>query len=151
MLATEILTQDHRDVLAMIDQLEAARNDDRGNRELLDRLTESLEGHMQAEEEIYYPTLAAHEEFEGLLEENVPEHEMVREGLAQLSELAISSDEFQSVLDEMRAAILAHATNEEENIFPESIDVLGEQEINELGNRIDQLKGDAGLSRSASM
>jgi hemerythrin superfamily protein len=151
MLATEILSQDHRDVLAMIDHLNGARNDDRGNKEIFDRLAAALEIHMQAEEEIYYPALAEHEEFEDLLEENVPEHEMVRENLAQMSQLAVSSDTFQSVLEEMRVAILAHVTNEEENIFPESISVLGDEAINDLGNRIDQLKGDAGLSQGASM
>ena len=151
MLATEILTQDHRDALALIDQLNGARNDDPGNRKIFDRLANALELHMQAEEEIYYPAVAEHEEFEDLIEENVPEHEMVRENLTQMSELAVSSDVFQTVLEELRAAILAHATHEEEDIFPESIEVLGRDRISALGNRIDQLKGEAGMSRSARM
>ena len=151
MLATDILTKDHKEALSMIDQLEGADGISRDHTSLFEKLRDALEVHMQAEEEIYYPALARHEEFADLLDENVPEHEGVRENLAQMGELDPGSEEFQELLAETKAAIEAHAINEEENIFPESIDVLGREEVEALGEEIRQMKNEAGLSRSASI
>ena len=151
MLATEILKQDHDQALSLIAALEGVRSDERGNRETFRTLKEALELHIREEEEIYYPALAAHEEFSDLIEENVPEHEMVRANLAQLSELSPGSDAFQALLTETRVALEAHMEREESEIFPRSIELLGNERINSLGNEIDQLKGDAGMTRSATL
>ena len=151
MLATEILKQDHDQALSLIAALEGVRSDERGNRETFRTLKESLELHIREEEEIYYPALAAHEEFSDLIEENVPEHEMVRANLAQMSELSPGSDVFQTLLTETRVALEAHMEREESEIFPRSIELLGDDRINSLGNEIDQLKGAAGMTRSATL
>jgi iron-sulfur cluster repair protein YtfE (RIC family) len=151
MLATEILTQDHRQAMSLVEQLEGVRSDERGNRENFMALREALELHIREEEEIYYPALAAHEEFSDLMEENVPEHEMVRANLVQMSELSPADASFQTLLTETKVALEAHMENEENNIFPRSIELLGEDRINELGNQIDQMKGAAGLTQSARM
>lgn len=149
MLATEILKEDHRQAISLVEQLEGVRSDEPGNRQTFQELKASLELHIQEEEEIYYPALAEHEEFADLMDENVAEHEMVRANLAQMSELSPASDTFQSVLTETRVALEAHMKEEEGEIFPRSIALLGEDRINELGNRIDQMKGDDMRSRTA--
>ena len=151
MLATEILTKDHKEALNMIEQLEEAEEGSSSHVATFEKLRDALDVHMQAEEEIYYPALAKTEEFSDILEENVPEHESVKENLAQMSELDPGTDEFQELLAEMKAAIEVHATNEEENIFPESIQLLGRDEIEAIGDEIEQLKGNAGMSRTARM
>ena len=149
MLATDILTQDHKEVLAMIDQLEDADEGSLNHIETFNRLRTALDVHMKAEEEIYYPALAAHEEFSDIMEFSIPEHESVKENLTQMSELDPGTDEFQELLTEMRAAIEMHATNEEENIFPESIEVLGNGAIESMADEINRLKGGTGKSRTA--
>ena len=151
MLATEILTEDHEQAMSLVESLEGARSDERGHRETFRELKQALELHIREEEEIYYPALVEHGEFSDLMEENVPEHEMVRANLVQMSELSPASDTFQSLLTETRIALLAHMKHEEDEIFPRSIELLGEERIRELGNEIDQLKGDAGISRSATL
>jgi iron-sulfur cluster repair protein YtfE (RIC family) len=149
MLATEILIQDHRQAISLVEQLEGVRSDERGNRETFRDLKAALELHMREEEEIFYPALAEHDEFSDLIEENVPEHQMVRANLAQMSELSPGDATFQTLLTETKIALETHMENEESEIFPRSIELFGEERINELGNQIDQMKGDAGLSRSA--
>jgi iron-sulfur cluster repair protein YtfE (RIC family) len=151
MLATEILTQDHRQAISLVEALEGVRSDERGNRETFRELKAALELHIQEEEEIYYPALTPYDEFSDLMDENVPEHAMVRANLAQMSELSPADATFQTLLTETKAALEAHMENEETEIFPRSIELLGEDRINELGNQIDQMKGDAGLSQSARM
>ena len=151
MLATEILTQDHRLAISLVEQLEGARSDERGHRDTFLELRAALELHMREEEEIYYPPLVQFEEFEDVIEENVPEHEMVKANLAQMSELSPGSHEFQELLTETRAALEMHMKNEESHIFPRSVQLLGEDRINELGNQIDQMKGGDGISRTAGV
>jgi|SRR5215203_1724668 len=149
MRATEILIQDHRQALSLVEQLEGVRNDERGNRETFRTLRAALELHMREEEDIYYPALAEHEEFSDLMDENVAEHEMVKANLIQMSELSPADAAFQTLLTETKLALEAHMEEEESDIFPRSIELLGEERINELGNQIDQMKGDTGLSQSA--
>jgi iron-sulfur cluster repair protein YtfE (RIC family) len=149
MLATDILTQDHREAIALVEQLEGVRNEEPGNRQIFEELSDALLLHMQEEEEIYYPALAQHEEFADLMDENVNEHEMVKQNLTQMRELSVTDETFQSLLAETKAALEAHMTVEEDDIFPRSIELLGPERINELGNQIDQLKGNAGLSQTA--
>lgn len=149
MLATEILTRDHREATTIVEQLEDIEENSPDGATLFAKLRKALSVHMQAEEEIYYPALAEHEEFAEQVEENVDEHESVKENLAQMSELDPGSPEFQTLLTEIKAALEAHMTVEEDDIFPESLEVLGNERIEELGEQIDQLKGEAGLSRAA--
>ena len=151
MLATEILTMDHREALGMIEEIQNVRNNTTSHQRTFERLKAALELHMREEEEIFYPALAEHEDFSDLLEENVPEHEMVREMLAQMSQLQPNDAVFQETLVEMKAALVMHMTSEEEDLFPDALDTFGAEAIDALGNRIDQLKADAGLTRSASM
>ena len=151
MLATEILTQDHRKALSLVEELEGVRSDERGNRETFRDLKAALELHIREEEEIYYPALGMHEEFSDLMDENVPEHEMVRANLAQMGELSPADATFQTLLAETKLALEAHMEKEENEIFPRSIELLGEERINDLGNEIDQMKGDMGLTQSARM
>lgn len=149
MLATEILTQDHREATMLVEQLEGVRNDEPGHRTTFAQLDAALHLHMREEEEIFYPALAQHEEFADLMDENVTEHEMVKQNLAQMRELSVTDETFQSLLLETKAALQMHMTEEENDIFPRSIELLGEDRVNELGNQIDQLKGDSGMSTTA--
>ena len=152
MLATEILKQDHRDVMNLIELLENAEdNDADDNRETFGRLRDALMLHMQEEEEIYYPALAALEEFTDDVEDNVADHEMVKDNLIEMSGLDPKSGDFQDLLAETKTAIEMHVTKEEDDIFPESIELLGEDRIAELGDEIEQLKSEGGLSHSATM
>ena len=152
MLATEILKQDHREVMNLIELLENAEDNDADeNRETFSRLRDALMLHMQEEEEIYYPALASLEDFADDVEDNVADHEMVRDNLAEMSGLDPVSEDFQDLLAETKAAIEMHVTKEEDDIFPESIEQLGEDRIAELGDEIEQLKSEGGLSHSATM
>jgi len=76
---------------------------------------------------------------------------MVKDNLAEMSSLDPTSGEFQDLLAETKTAIEMHVTKEEDDIFPESIELLGEDRIAELGDEIDQLKSEGGMSHSATM
>ena len=83
MLATEILKQDHRDVMNLIQLLENVDEANNGDgRENFGRLKAALLLHMQEEEEIYYPALEAIEDLADEVDDNVAEHDMVRDNLS---------------------------------------------------------------------
>jgi iron-sulfur cluster repair protein YtfE (RIC family) len=151
MLATEILTKDHRQAMRLIEALEGAKDGTGFYADTFNQLESALHLHMREEEEIFYPALAQHEEFSDVMDESVAEHKMVRQMLAQMGELAPSSREFQEVLDRMKTAIEAHVVKEEDDIFPESIDVLGTERIEMLGDEIENMKGEGGIGRAVKM
>jgi len=151
MLATEILTQDHRQAMRLVETLEGATDGTGSYAESFNQLAAALALHMREEEEIYYPALAQHEEFEEIMDDNVAEHEMVKQMLVQMNELAPSSDEFQDLLGQLKTALEAHMTDEEGDIFPESIEVLGADRIEQLGDEIESLKAEGGIGRAMNM
>lgn len=106
---------------------------------------------MREEEEIYYPALAQHEEFADQMDDQVAGHEMVKQMLVQMNELAPSSDEFQDLLAQLKTAIEAHVTREEDDIFPESIEVLGRNAVEMPGDEIEALKNDGETSYAMRM
>ncbi|HEY0460228.1 MAG TPA: hemerythrin domain-containing protein [Pyrinomonadaceae bacterium] len=151
MLATEILIQDHRLAMSLIEQLEGATDGTGSYAGIFNQLVQALALHMREEEEIYYPALARHEEFAEQMDDQVAEHEMVKQMLLQMNELVPSSDEFQDLLSQLKTAIEAHVTKEEDDIFPESIEVLGSDSIEQLGDEIKELKNDGEMSQAVNM
>ncbi|HEY8562454.1 MAG TPA: hemerythrin domain-containing protein [Pyrinomonadaceae bacterium] len=151
MLATEILTKDHKQALALIETLEDATDGTGSYADSFNQLEAALQLHMREEEEVFYPALAQYEEFSDIMDELVPEHEMVKQMLAQMGELAPSSDEFQDLLAQMKTALEAHMTEEEDDIFPESIEVLGADTIEQLGEEIETIKNEGGMGRAVNM
>ena len=151
MLATEILTQDHRQAMSLVETLEGASDGTGTYAEVFNQLAAALHLHMREEEEIYYPALAEHEQFSDLMDGNIAEHEMVKQMLVQMNELAPSSEEFQDLLSQMKTALEAHMTDEEGDVFPESIEVLGADRIEALGEEIENMKDDGGIGRAMNM
>lgn len=151
MLATEILTNDHRQAMSLIEMLEDATDGTGGDAETFNQLEAALHLHMREEEEIYYPALAQYGEFSDVMDDSIAEHEMVRQRLAQMGDLAPGSAEFQVLLREIKTAIEAHVVEEENDIFPESIEVLGTDQIEMLGDEIERLKSEGGMRRSMKM
>jgi iron-sulfur cluster repair protein YtfE (RIC family) len=68
-----------------------------------------------------------------------------------MAELPPSSPEFQELLQEIKTAIEAHVTKEEDDIFPESIEVLGADRIEALGDEMESLKMEGGKSRTMNI
>ncbi len=151
MLATEILIQDHKKAMRLVEALEGAGDGTGAHAATFNQLAAALALHMREEEEIYYPALAQHEEFSDIMDDSVAEHEMVKQMLVQMNELAPSSPEFQDLLAQMKTALEKHVTEEEDDIFPESIEVLGRDTIEMLGKEIEALKAEGGMSRSVNM
>jgi iron-sulfur cluster repair protein YtfE (RIC family) len=142
MNAIELLKEDHKEALNLIEELEAAGNrpgTDPNYTENFNRLKETLKLHSKLEEEFLYPIMEEIEETFRFVNEAYWEHKKVDELLAQLSAKAPQQKEFQELLGELRSSLEYHIEKEEE-LFPEVEENMGQSELNDIGERIREMK-----------
>ena len=123
------LVSEHREAESLIDQI--ADTDPGPERtRLLDELAEALHTHMKVEEQFLYPLAREVLSDDDEVEEGNNEHETAREVLDRMYEI---KDEpgFAGALDMLKAGLVHHHGDEEEDLFP----VLREK----AGDRIDRL------------
>lgn len=149
----ELLKEDHKEALNLIEKLEAA--DERAGAdptytENFNRLNKVLKLHSQIEEEFLYPVMEEIEETYRLVEGAYWEHKKVDELLAQLSAKAPNQEGFQELLIELRSGLEYHIKKEEEELFPEVEENMGQREMNDIGKRIREIKLD-GQARAAAV
>jgi iron-sulfur cluster repair protein YtfE (RIC family) len=112
---TKILEADHRKVATLFDQIEEADGSER--QPLIDDLATSLRGHMELEEAVVYPAMEPVTGKEAV-DEGDTEHELARDGLAQMIDLAPDEPGFGAALAAVKAGISHHVEEEENEIFP---------------------------------
>ncbi len=143
MNAVDILTKDHREVDALIAELESAGSggtSDASHQNTFQQLVNALGLHMQAEENIFYPAMQKFEEEKDLIVEAYDEHNEVEGLLLQMQNLEPSSAEFQSNLKMVKTGIEHHVAEEEGEMFPDAKNLLGEARLQEIGQQIMTLK-----------
>lgn len=154
MNAFEILKKDHREVDEMMMALEKAKGDaasGMAHRQTFEMMREALTIHAEAEETIVYPALEEFDETEDQAEHSYDEHAEVKAMLAQMNELEPSSNEFQTLLSELKTSIRHHVAEEEGELFPKGEELLDEAELQEMGREIMEFKQEGLSSNSATM
>lgn len=117
------LVEEHRKVEALMASL--AKTDPGSTRDrLVDELEEALATHMAVEEEFLYPIVAERIGSEDA-EEAENEHELTRQGLATLREMA-DEPGFGAALEAVKGGISHHVEEEETDMFPELRKVAGD-------------------------
>ncbi len=143
MNATELLKEDHQEVMRMIAELESA-DDEAGtdplDTEIFNRLNESLKMHTRMEEEIFYPAMEQFNDTRQMVQEAYKEHDQVDQFLARLATLAPNQEQFQDTLSELRDAIEHHVDEEEGELFPKAEELLDQKKLNEMGRRMQEMK-----------
>jgi hemerythrin superfamily protein len=143
MNAVDILTKDHREVDAMIAELEKAGTEGTSDASLqatFQQMVNALGLHMQAEENIFYPAMQKFDEEKDQVVEAYDEHNEVKGLLLQMQNLEPSSAEFQSNLKMVKTGIEHHVAEEEGEMFPDAKNLLGEARLQEIGQQIMTLK-----------
>lgn len=149
MNAFEILKRDHREVDALMAQLEKA-DGSASDKQTFETLRESLTVHAEAEETIVYPALEEFEETEAEAEHSYDEHAEVKALLAQMGELEPKSPEFQNLLAELKSNVQHHVKEEEGELFPKGEELLSDDELEEMGREIMEFKEES-MADAASM
>ena len=94
--------------------------------------------HMKSEEDFYYPK--ARKADESLVKHGIEEHNGIRSLIGALGQLGASDGEFRAKLMELKMSVEHHVDEEEHKLFPESKDVLSDNEEKEIARMFEEKK-----------
>ena len=134
--AVALIKADHRKVEQLFREFEEAG--DRAfktKQQLVEQISQELEVHAALEEEIYYPAVEAKAKKDGkeLVAEAVEEHHVVKVLLGELSVMSAEDDAFDAKVTVLMENVRHHVEEEEEEMLPQSEEVLGKEELTRLG------------------
>jgi len=134
----ELLKADHRKVEELFTQLESAS----GKQKLavFGQIKTELELHTHIEEKVFYPALEEPEETHDLALEAYEEHAVVKDLLKQLGRARSADDEWEAQAKVLQENVEHHVEEEENELFPKAESALGEEELEELGDRMEAEK-----------
>ena len=99
-------------------------------------LKKDLEIHMKIEEAILYPMLKKQSETRGKAFEGIAEHDVGKNLLREMDSMPKGSEEWTAKLDVLKESMEHHNKEEEEDMFPEAREILSQEEIDDLGRRL---------------
>ena len=138
-----LLEADHRRFEKLLEQGE--KTTERGAKrrgELLNTLTAALDVHEAIEEKILYPALKPHAEAHDIVLEGYQEHHVADLIVRELHQLARDDEKWGAKFKVLKENIAHHIEEEERNMFPTARAVLTNDELNDLGVRMQALKAD---------
>jgi hemerythrin-like domain-containing protein len=143
MRATTILMKDHRMVSGLIMSLEMTpKFSGMARKTLFQQIRNNLMVLAQTEEEIFYPAirnLAFGQEL-GKVDAAYREHQTVKDLLNQMSNMDVTSDDFDRKLAELKRNIQHHIQEEENEMFPLVNSRMSAERIEDIGQRIHNRK-----------
>ena len=142
MNAIDLLTKDHKQLKTLLARAFAAKGDER-RAELIEMLRTELVTHERIEEEVFYPPLRDNKKTHDIVLEGYQEHHVADLILDELLELPADSEMWQPKVKVLQENIEHHIEEEEEDMFKKARKVLSEEELEQLGARMDAIKKEA--------
>ena len=137
----ELLKQDHRKVSGIFQQIEAAGAGDAAERtQLFAQLKQELDLHAHVEEAFLYPVLKESAETRSIALEAYEEHQEVKDLLAEIEQTSVDDEEWNALVMELKDSVEHHVEEEEGEMFAQARDVLTQEQIDEIGQRIEAAK-----------
>jgi hemerythrin superfamily protein len=137
--AVALIKSDHRKVEQLFREFEEAG--DRAyktKQQLVSQIVKELEVHATIEEETYYPAVEAKAKKDGkdMVAEAVEEHHVVKVLLGELAGMPSEDDAFDAKVKVLMENVRHHVEEEEEELLPQSEEILGKQELARLGEEM---------------
>lgn len=139
--AFKMLEEDHEKVKKLLK--EADDTTERGvktREELFARIKQEMLVHETLEEELLYPTLKEHDKTKEVSLEGYEEHHVVNEIMAELEETPVDDEKWAAKFAVMKENVEHHIEEEEEEMFKKGRQVLDQEKIDALGERMQQRK-----------
>lgn len=141
MNAFTLLKDDHEKVAGILEKIdETTERATKGREDLFTQLKSELEIHTRIEEEILYPTLEEYEETRAISLEAYEEHAVVKQLLEELSSQPKDDEQWTAKFTVLKENIEHHVEEEEGEMFKKARKVLSEDEIERLGDRLQEAK-----------
>lgn len=128
---TDMIRMDHTHVLETFHQYEI-QTAPKTKQALVNTIILALEIHAQLEEEIFYPAFSAVAGNEMVDEKNKPEHQEMRQLVAQLKNMKATDSEFDQTFMRLMRAVMHHVADEETVMLPKA-ELLLKDRLGELG------------------
>ncbi len=144
MNATDLLREDHDRVKDMFDEFRDLDEGDRQEKQrLFRRIAAALEVHAEIEERIFYPAVRSihTEDAEEITLEAFEEHKIVKTLIGQIESLPKGDPRKDAKMKVLMESVEHHIEEEEDEMFAEAND-LGDEKLDELGERMQTLKAD---------
>ena len=139
--AISLLKADHDKVKKMLAEGESTT--ERGEKtrtELFATLKGEMIVHERIEEEIFYPELKAHPKAKDIVLEGYEEHHVVDEIMGELEALDVTDETWGPKCKVMKENIEHHIEEEEGEMFKQARQVFSDEELAELGDRMQARK-----------
>ena len=128
----ELLTRDHRNVRALLDEIEGAE-DELQREGFFAQLVQEVEAHSQAEDDVFYTSIEGAAQLADKIDDARHEHDDVESMLEELDGIPVSNDDWLEKVREIRHLIEHHIGEEEGIVFPLAREALGADEARRLG------------------
>lgn len=132
MNAIDILTQQHRDVEALIERCLDAESDEKSD--LVAQIADQLAVHTAIEERHFYPA-AKSDETEELLQESLVEHLGVKRLLADLLD-EDDGEKIDAQLEVLKEQLEHHISEEERQLFPKAKMMFDDDQLEAIGQEM---------------
>ena len=139
--AIELLKQDHLTVAALLEKIDkTTERVVKSRAELLIELKAALQLHEELEETYLYPVLKKHTETKDLAFEALEEHHVVDYLLKEIEKDDYDSKQWTAKFTVLKESV-EHPVKEEENdLFPKTKKALSTEQLEDIGNKMNQLK-----------
>ncbi|HKO86685.1 MAG TPA: hemerythrin domain-containing protein [Actinomycetota bacterium] len=137
--AVALIKADHRRVEQLFREFEEAGDRAyKARQQLVERMIRELEVHATIEEETYYPAVEAKAKKDGkeLVAEAVEEHHVVKILLGELAGMSAEDEAFDAKVTVLMENVRHHVEEEEEEMLPQSEEVLDKEELTRLGKEM---------------
>jgi len=141
MNALTLLKRDHTEIKAMLSDLEdTTERAEKTRTEGLAKMKHELGIHEAIEEEIFYPALKEHPKTKDIALEGYEEHHVVDTIIGELEAVEPSDEVWMAKFSVLKENLEHHISEEEDEMFPKVEQVFEDEELQELGERMQERK-----------
>lgn len=148
MNAIQLLKEDHTKVKTLFNQFEATDSDSEKEK-IYEKFKKEIEVHTHIEETIFYPALKEKKELEDITLEGIEEHHVVDVLFREIDNLVGDSEKFEPKAKVLIENVEHHIQEEEGEMFPKVTENFTEQELEEMGTKMEEEKKSFQKSQSA--
>jgi hemerythrin-like domain-containing protein len=139
--ALELLKDDHKRMKKLLNEVEETnRSEAQRRRELYRQIRSELKLHERMEETLLYPELKQHEETREITLEGFEEHHAANLILDELCDVPVGDETWGPKAKVLKEMIEHHIEEEEGEMFKGAKRVLGKERLEEIGQRMQQMK-----------
>lgn len=137
----DILEREHREVAKLLEQLCATGQKDLSKRKrLFTQIQEDLLEHSEAERQVFYRELKAHDDLKEYAFEGREEHSLVKKVLREMDRMDHANERWIVKARVLKELVEHHVEEEEQEMFPRARQAIGQERAVELGREFKAAK-----------